>query len=55
MQSDGSSFCGNIISDSFNMTSQDEDNNLDQMYQSKYVRIIIMLIQFFITLYENVY
>ena len=30
--------------DSFNKTFWDEDNILDQIYESKYVRIIIMMI-----------
>ena len=42
MQSDGNSFCGDIVSYSFNKTFRDEDNNL--YYESKYVRIIIMVI-----------
>ena len=41
MQSDGNGFCGNVVLDSFN---KDEDNILDQMYKSKYVRIFIMMI-----------
>ena len=43
MQSDGHSFWGDVVLDSFNKASQDEDNILDQMYESKYVRIIIIL------------
>ena len=41
MQSDGHSFWGDVVLD--NKASQDEDNILDQMYESKYVRIIIIL------------
>ena len=44
MQSDGNSFCGDVVSDSFHRASQDEDNILEQMYGSKYVRIFIMKI-----------
>ena len=44
MQSDGKSFCGNVVSESFYKTSWDKDNILDQIYESKYVRIIIMMI-----------
>ena len=51
-QSYGSSICGDIISDSFNKTSRDKDNILDQIYKSIYVRIIIMMILFSIILHE---
>ena len=44
MQSDGNSFGGNVISNSFNKTFRDEDNKSDQIYKSKYVRIIFMMI-----------
>ena len=44
MQSDWNSFCGDVVSYSFNKTSRDEDNILYQIYKSKYVRIIIMMI-----------
>ena len=44
MQSDGNSFCGDVVLDSFNKTSRDEDNNIKQMYKSKYVFIIIFMI-----------
>ena len=44
MQSDGNSFCGDVVSDSFNKTSRDEDNILEQIYKSKYVCIINMMI-----------
>ena len=43
MQSDGNSICGDVVSDSFNKTSRDEDNILVQIYKSKYVRIIITM------------
>ena len=32
MQSDGNSFCGDVVLDSFNKESRDEDNILDQIY-----------------------
>ena len=32
MQSDGKSFCGNVVLDSFNMSYRDEDSILDQKY-----------------------
>ena len=38
MQSVGNSFCGDVVSESLNKTSQDDDNNLDQKYKIKYVR-----------------
>ena len=44
MQSDGNSFCGVVVSDSFNKTSRHKDKILEQMYKSKYIRIIIMMI-----------
>ena len=44
MQSDGNSFAGDVVLESFNKASQDEDNILDQIYKSKYVRIFIMMI-----------
>ena len=34
MQSDGNSFSGDVVSDSFSKTSRDEDNMLDQIYKS---------------------
>ena len=37
MHSDGNSFRGDIVSDSFNKTSRDKDNILDQNYETKYV------------------
>ena len=47
MQSDGNSLCGDVILNSFNKASRDEDNILDQVYESKYVRICIMMILIF--------
>ena len=44
MQSDGNSIFGHVVLDSFNNGSRDEDNILYQIYKSKYVRIIIMMI-----------
>ena len=44
MQSDRNSFCGDVVSDSFNKTSRDEDNFIYQIYKSKYVRIGNMMI-----------
>ena len=31
MQSDGNSFCGDVILDSFNKASRDKDQHLDQI------------------------
>ena len=42
MQSDGKGFGGDVVSDSFNKTSRDEDNILYNIYKSKYVRITMM-------------
>ena len=44
MQSDGNGICGYVVLDSFNKASGNEDNILDQMYKSKYVRIFVMMI-----------
>ena len=38
MQSDGSSFCGKVASDSSNKTYQNKDNILEQIYKRKYVK-----------------
>jgi len=46
MQSVGNSFGGDVVLDSFNKTFWEEDNILDQIYKSKYFRIIIMMISF---------
>ena len=43
------------VSDSFNMTSRDEDNILDQIYQSKYVRISIDMILVFLKHYTKMH
>ena len=44
MQSGGNSSGGDVVLDSFNKVSREEDNILDQMYKRKYVHIIIMMI-----------
>ena len=44
MHSDGNSFCGDVVLDSFNKASRDEDNILYKIYKSKYVWNIIMRI-----------
>ena len=44
MQSDGNSFCEDVVLDSFNKASRNEDNILDQVYKSKYAWIFIMMI-----------
>ena len=44
MQSDGNSFGRDVVSESFNKTMRDEENILDQIYKSQYVRINIMMI-----------
>ena len=51
MQSDKFSFCGDVVLDSLNMASRDEDSILKQI--SKYVRISIMMISILIILYET--
>ena len=55
MQSDGNDLCGDVVSDSFNKTSWDEDNILDQIHYSKYVRIIFTMILILYNKYENAY
>ena len=45
MQADGNGICGEVVLDSFNKVSRDEDNILYQMYKCKYVRIFIMMIE----------
>ena len=44
MQSDGNSFFGDVVLDSFNKASRGEDDILDQIYKSKYVWIIFRMI-----------
>ena len=55
MQSDRNSSCGDVVLDSFNKASWDEDNILEQIYRRKYVQIIFMMILIYIKLYENAY
>ena len=35
MQSDGKSFCGDVVLDSFNMEYSDEDSILEKKYEKK--------------------
>ena len=37
MQSDGISFCGDVVLNSFKTASRDEDNILHQIYLGKYI------------------
>ena len=39
----GNFFGGDVVLNSFNKASRDEDNILDRVYKSKYVRIFIMM------------
>ena len=55
MQSDGNSFCGDVVLDSFNIANKDEDNILDKMFQSKYVWINIMMILIFLWHFTKVH
>ena len=55
MQSDGNSFCGDVVLDSFNKASRDEVNILNQIYKSTYLRLFTMKVLFFITFHENAY
>ena len=47
MQSDGNSFCEDVVSDNFHKTSRYEDNILEQIIQRKCVWIIIVMILLF--------
>ena len=47
MQSDGNSFSGDVVLNSFNKASWDEDNILYPVYKSKYVRIFIMILNLY--------
>ena len=38
------SFCGDVVLDSFNKVSRDEDNILDQILKFKYVRLCFVMI-----------
>ena len=51
MQSDGNSFCGDIVLDSFSKSYQDKDRILDKMEKSKYVRIFFTKI---LIIYNNI-
>ena len=55
MQSDGNRFFGDVVLDSFNKESRDEDIILDQIYKSKYVRILIKIILILLNIFENAY
>ena len=44
MQSNGNSFCRDVVLNSFNKAPRNEDNILDPVYKSKYVRSFIMMI-----------
>ena len=44
MQSDGNSFSGDVVFDILNRAYLDEFNILDEMYKSKYARIIFTMI-----------
>ena len=53
MQSEMDSFCGDVVLDSFSLVSRNKDNILDQIYKSKWVRIIFMMMSINSLLYEN--
>ena len=44
MQSDGNSFCKDVVLDSFDNAFREEDNTLDQIYKSRYVQTNLMTI-----------
>ena len=41
MQSDGNSYCGDVVLDSFNIIYSDEDSISDQTYESESFEIVI--------------
>ena len=43
MQSDWNSFCGDVVLDNFKKASRDENDILDQILKSKYVRIFSIM------------
>ena len=43
-------FGGDVVLDSLNKTFRDEDNHLDHMYKSKYVRIFSIILKFLVVL-----
>ena len=45
MQSDGNSFCGDVVLDSFNMSYREEDSIVDQKYE-KQIHILGSLCRF---------
>ena len=47
MQSDRNTFNGDVVLDSFNKVSREEDNILDQKYKKQILRIFIMKILHF--------
>ena len=51
----GTVFFGDVVSYSFNMTFRDEDNILYQIYKSKYVYIINMMILILYNILPNAY
>ena len=53
MQSDGSNFGGDVVSDSLKMTFREGVNILNQIYESKYVRIIIIMILVFYNIHTK--
>ena len=53
MQSDGNSFCGDVVLDGFNEIFRDEDNILDSIYKSKNVHIIIMMASILYNMIRN--
>ena len=55
MQSDGNSFCGDVVLDSFNMLNMDEDSILDQSMKSKHFRLFITEILNFISDFKKMH
>ena len=43
MQSDGNSFCGDVVSDNFNKASRDEDKIVDQVIKANMFRVFIIM------------
>ena len=52
---DGNSFRGDVVSNGFNKTSWDEENILEQIQESKYLRYILIIILILYTFHANAY
>ena len=55
MQSDGNSFCGDVVLDGFNMSYRDEDSILEQKYEKQITWDLIIKISFSKVIKENAF